>query len=138
MENYKTNTPKKLQGRDRLREMVRVRDKHKCKKCGKKWEPGTRRFDVHHKDPELENLKGRQYKNHNPKRLITLCHKCHLNLHSVRHKMSLVQRSLPKVTPTQTYIRQVAAIVLRKEGWTYKEIGKGLGVSTMRACLYNQ
>ena len=74
-------------GRDYPRELARQRDKRTCQLCGKLWEEGTRRFDVHHlvgcgllsreydKVADLDNL-------------ITFCHKCHLGLHSVRRKMS--------------------------------------------------
>ena len=70
----------KMGGRDRNRELIRIRDDHTCQLCGKKWEEGQRRLDVHHIDCEKE--KTRQVDNlekeqHN---LVTLCHKCHLNL----------------------------------------------------------
>src|SRR3989344_3286690 len=45
---------KLLEGRDRLRELVRIRDNHTCQKCGKKWIEGTRRLDIHHLDEEFE------------------------------------------------------------------------------------
>ncbi len=74
-------------GRDYPRELARQRDKRTCQMCGKLWIVGTRRFDIHHiigcgsksldydRVADLDNL-------------ITYCHKCHLNLHSVRLKMS--------------------------------------------------
>ena len=39
---------KSLTGKDRTRELARIRDKHTCQKCGKIWQEGQRRFDVHH------------------------------------------------------------------------------------------
>lgn len=92
-----------MEGKDFLREKVRVRDKHTCQMCGKIWIEGTRRFDVHHLDEEAEGWDNRKtnknkgsgksgiYQNDkkNFDRMITYCHKCHLNLDSVRNKMSL-------------------------------------------------
>jgi 5-methylcytosine-specific restriction endonuclease McrA len=78
-------------GRDRVRELVRVRDGHTCQICFKKWESGQTRFDVHHLDLEEEgrshdkNAPNRDRKNMS--RLITLCRKCHIGLPSVRQKM---------------------------------------------------
>lgn len=68
-----------LQGTDRTREKVRVRDKYMCQDCGKKWIEGNRRFDVHH----LNGLCGKKSKKYDKISdmggLITLCHKCHFN-----------------------------------------------------------
>ena len=78
-----------LEGKDRLKEMVRRRDNHTCQICLKKWRKGQRRFDVQQLDEELEGKAGLIYKNwKNLDRQITLCHKCHLNLDSVKKKMS--------------------------------------------------
>ena len=77
----------KLSGREYTREMVRIRDNRTCQKCNKKWKEGKRRFDVHHLN-ELCGKKSRGYDSINDVvGLITLCHKCHLNLDSVREKM---------------------------------------------------
>lgn len=74
-------------GRDYPRELARQRDKRICQMCGKKWQKGNRRFDVHHiigcGDKSLCYDRVKDLGN-----LITYCHKCHLNLHSVRRKMS--------------------------------------------------
>lgn len=78
-------------GRDVVREMVRARDKYTCQECGLKWKEGERRFDVHHIDPKEEGKskhKGcvqRDYKQKD--KMITLCHSCHLGLHTVIDKM---------------------------------------------------
>ena len=68
-----------LRGRDYTREKVRIRDNHICQSCGKKWEYGTRRFDVHH----LNGLCGKKSRSCDSvtdiNTLITLCHKCHFN-----------------------------------------------------------
>ena len=78
-------------GRDRFRELVRIRDGHTCQICRKVWNEGARRFDVHHQDEELEGLSDKKgackMDKENFHRMITLCHKCHLNLDSVRFKM---------------------------------------------------
>lgn len=81
-----------LGGRGFIRELVRIRDKHTCQKCGKKWQEGKRRFDVHHIDSCNEGKSHRKgvvnFDKKNFNRMITLCHKCHLNLDIVREKMS--------------------------------------------------
>ena len=93
-----------LQGRDCIRELIRMRDNHTCQECKKKWIKGTRRFDVHHLDEKCESwdnsyngkrIKGMMYQNdkQNMDRMITLCHKCHLNLPNVREKMTLNGRN---------------------------------------------
>jgi hypothetical protein len=83
-------------GRDWVRELVRIRDKHRCQMCFKQWRKGMRRFDVHHTN---ESQEGTSFKKHAAKRdkknidkMTTLCHKCHLNLDSVRKKMSVAQK----------------------------------------------
>ena len=74
----------KLDGIDRLAEIVRRRDNWTCQICGKIWEKGKRRFDVHHLDPECESKK--TYENYKKfDRMITLCHKCHLNLEHIKN-----------------------------------------------------
>ena len=78
-----------LEGRDFLRESVRMRDDYICQLCGKVWVHGTRRFDVHHTNEKIEGNKGRKYRhNKNISNMITLCHKCHLNLPEVKKKMT--------------------------------------------------
>ena len=68
------------------RERVRKRDNYTCQKCGKVWETGQRRFDIHHID--CDNKKTRQYDKVNEmSNMITLCHKCHLNLPEHRESM---------------------------------------------------
>ncbi len=74
---YKIVPLSKMEGRERTREMVRIRDKHKCQDCKKKWIEGKRRFDIHHLN-KLCGKKSRSYdKVSEMKGLITLCHKCH-------------------------------------------------------------
>jgi hypothetical protein len=78
-------------GRDYIRELVRIRDKRTCQICRRRWKPGQRRFDVHHRDEKHE---GKSFKKGHIRwdrdhmdRMITLCHKCHMNLDGVRAKM---------------------------------------------------
>lgn len=75
-------------GLDFVREMVRIRDNHTCQKCFKVWIKGQRRFDVHHLDIKQESVKDINYDRNNMDKMITYCHKCHLNLHTVRQKMA--------------------------------------------------
>lgn len=88
---------KELEGLDRIRELVRMRDKKTCQRCLEKWKKGMRRFDVHHLDKRLEGRRNKKgaYKidKKNMDRMITYCHKCHLNLDSVRYKMILASRA---------------------------------------------
>jgi hypothetical protein len=77
-----------LQGRDRNRELVRIRDGHACQACGKKWEVSKRRFDVHH----LEGMCGKKSLGYDRLEdvgiLITLCHECHFNHHQFSQNLS--------------------------------------------------
>jgi len=72
-------------GKEITRGIVRGRDNNTCQVCGYKWN-GTekKRLDVHH----LEGLCGKYSKSYDrPDRmhlLITVCHKCHYNLHDHR------------------------------------------------------
>jgi DNA-binding CsgD family transcriptional regulator len=80
-------------GRDRSRELVRMRDNYTCQICGLKWDENMRRFDAHH----LNGLCGKKSLNYDRTKncldvMITLCHKCHLGLHSNRKKMSNPRR----------------------------------------------
>ena len=88
-------TGMKSGSKDRYRELVRIRDNYTCQNCGKKWEKGMRRFDVHHLDEERESAENNpklkntvcKWDREHMDRMITYCHKCHLNLDSVRKKM---------------------------------------------------
>ena len=80
-------------GRDATREIVRIRDNRTCQLCGKPWQFGERRFDVHHLNG-LCGKKSKQYdKLENMDGLVTLCHKCHLSMDSVREKMGGSRKS---------------------------------------------
>ena len=74
--------------RDRYRELVRIRDNHTCQKCGLEWQVGERRLDVHHLDED--STKTRQIDgDEDMDNMITLCHKCHLNLDGHRETMAI-------------------------------------------------
>jgi 5-methylcytosine-specific restriction endonuclease McrA len=97
----------KLQGKDFLRELVRIRDKHTCQVCGlkwiggkRKWEKNNRRLDVHHLISEKEGKEGEIYRNNKDfENMITLCHKCHMNLHVVKEKVRIgKEKSYPQLT----------------------------------------
>lgn len=81
---------KRLSGRDFLREKVRVRDNHMCQICLKKWKVGMIRFDVHHLNPEMEGGNTSYSLDvENLDQMITLCHKCHLRLEHLRHRVTI-------------------------------------------------
>jgi len=87
IENIAKLTGMKGGSRDRLRELVRIRDNHTCQICGKVWDRTKRRLDVHHLDENLESDNGRPcLMNKLFNRMITVCHKCHLGLPHIRKK----------------------------------------------------
>jgi len=86
---YKYGQKIRLEGNDYLRELVRIRDNYTCQKCGKVWKEGQRRFDVHHLNLLESQTEAMKYENNKDlSQLITLCHKCHLNLSEHRNKMT--------------------------------------------------
>jgi hypothetical protein len=93
-----------LEGMDYTREVVRIRDQHTCKGCSKVWVHGERRFDVHH----LNGVCGKRSRKYEKisaiDGLITLCHKCHLNLESVRGR--IVHKSSPRPKKHKEYQRK--------------------------------
>ena len=96
---------KPFEGMDFTRELARIRDKHTCQDCGKKWILGTRRFDIHHLEGCGE--KSRSYdKTKDIGNLTTLCHKCHLNLPEVRDKIS--NKSSPRKNKDKIYQKKWA------------------------------
>lgn len=76
-----------IDGRERSREIVRIRDKYRCQKCGLKWDENMRRFDIHHLNGDCGKYSRGYDKIKNIDNLITMCHKCHLNLDEVKDKM---------------------------------------------------
>lgn len=89
---FNTNTAKRLTGRDYVRELVRVRDGHRCQTCGKQKKPDGKRLDVHH----LNGLCGKRTKKCDKVAdmpgLITLCHKCHFAHHQFSTKSQFKSR----------------------------------------------
>lgn len=113
-------------GRDLNREKARLRDNHKCQRCGKKWKIGTRRFDIHH----LKGLCGKKSRGYDKgiSYLITYCHACHLSLHSVRSKMRKAYRK--RTFGLEMVKRRSLVVQLRTKGWMYKDIAKILKIRT--------
>ena len=62
---------------------IRIRDKHKCRVCGAK----DVQLDVHH----IRYLNGREAWDYDDGDLVTLCHKCHENLHNSVNFSQLVK-----------------------------------------------
>lgn len=96
-----TSSAKDMTGRDYVRELVRERDGHMCRSCGKKKKPDGRRLDVHH----LNGLCGKKPKGYDKisdiPGLITLCHKCHFSHHEFSKKSQFKNRRLnPQVLTT--------------------------------------
>ncbi len=91
---------KSLSGIDFVREKVRIRDGHSCKLCGYLWTQGERRLDVHHLDEKMESKKDYRYDRDNMDKMITLCHKCHLNLPHIRKKLSIKKTINPTLFKT--------------------------------------
>ncbi len=79
LKNITKSTGIKNGSRERIREIIRLRDNHQCQWCGKKWQIGTRQFDTHHIfGDNNDTLKCDRDFN----KQITLCHKCHLVIDS--------------------------------------------------------
>mgnify|MGYP001568008121 CR=1 FL=1 len=119
-----------LQGIDITRQKVRERDNHTCQKCKKKWRKG-RRFDVHHLDLKMESKRNYNYDKNNIDKLITICHKCHLNMPHIKKKLSLSynkeKRSFLCLIKNKNLIDK--SIALYKDGFSLREIGKTIGRS---------
>jgi 5-methylcytosine-specific restriction endonuclease McrA len=125
---------RQLQGIDYIREKVRKRDKYTCQKCKKRWKPGTRRFDVHHLEIEMESIRSYSYDKENQDKLITLCHKCHISLPHNKTKMSVAQIQNPyrKRAIKQRIARTRKFQQLRQNGLSLAAIGKLYGISYQR------
>ncbi len=118
-----------MDGKDFLREKVRKRNNHTCQICFKKWVVGTRRFDVHHIDIEFENNKTNYTQDKKLlDRMITLCHKCHLNLPHIREKFRKPREGNFK----GNLIVYQNIKILREKRLTYKAIGELYGLTKQR------
>lgn len=99
------NNPIKTGQRDRVREWVRIRDKRTCQICYRVWKEGERRFDVHHLDEKQEGRSGETGRSKwdfaNMHRMVTLCHRCHLRLDSVRSKMATKPYTKTRISNTK-------------------------------------
>lgn len=115
-----------LEGLDFIREKVRQRDNHTCQSCKKQWKLGQRRLDVHHLDLKMESRKRYAYDSKHLDKLITLCHKCHLNLPHIRAKLGS-SRFDPKALAKRKRVYE-----LKQNRYTFKEIGQLFGVTKQR------
>lgn len=78
-----------LSGRDRNRELARIKANFICGICGEAWKKNERSLDCHHKLKGECGVKTRSYDRLEDIQKLLVCHhKCHLNLHSVREKMA--------------------------------------------------
>ena len=129
LKNVFKQTGIKSGGRDRYRELVRIRDEHTCQLCDKKWENGKRRFDIHHikGNYELTRKCDRNFNNQ-----ITLCHSCHLQVDgwkiSVSEKVKEhIYKMKQEYLPRNNEIKE-----LRESGLTLQKIGDKYGISRER------
>lgn len=120
---------RKITGRDRTRYLVRERDNFTCMNCRRKWRESERQFDVHHLHG-LCGVKSRSYdKVNDMPKLITLCHDCHMNLHTVRDKMSANPRTQVFYRTKKGYVVLKNIYRLRQKGFSYDKIGRLLNMS---------
>lgn len=122
----KSKIPTKMEGIDRVREEVRLRDNHTCQKCFSQWKIGERRYDVHHLDEQMESVKDYTYDKENQDKMITYCHKCHLNLHTVKEKM-IASNRIPK-SSLLTLNRLLETKWFLKMGFNQREIADIIGI----------
>lgn len=81
-------------GRDRNRGLVRGRDANTCQSCGIQWKGKGRRFDVHHLDGKCGKF-SRSYDSVSIlHQLVTVCHRCHYNLHDHAQNGKQTERHL--------------------------------------------
>lgn len=93
-----------VSGMDRTREIVRIRDHHTCQSCGNVWVYGQRRFDIHHLNGNCGKFSTSYDSVLDIDGLVTLCHKCHMNLESVREKIA--NKSSPRPNKATDYRRK--------------------------------
>lgn len=103
-------TGTELQGMDRTREVVRIRDSHKCQDCGHKWNDGERRLDVHHLNGLCGKLTYRYDKIEDIDGLVTLCHRCHMNQEEVVEKMVSKSGNVRRFFPNKIESRNIHII----------------------------
>ena len=82
-------------GVDFIRDKVRMRDGNQCILCG---HMGTkkRNLDVHHLDENLGGINGKKYRNNPIHRMITICHKCHMEHHNGYRKIKYQGKNVSK------------------------------------------
>lgn len=72
------------QGREKSRSLVRARDNDTCQSCGQVGGGKSKRLDVHHQNGNCGKMTKSYDKVSALHDLITVCHKCHYNLHDHR------------------------------------------------------
>lgn len=118
-----------------IRQKVRERDNNTCQICGKKWEHGNRRFDVHHLDLKMEGniVKAYFYDKDNMDKLMTLCHRCHLTMpHNKKKRQEGIYKSW-RAKGLDIQKRYKAIVYLRMKNYTFQQIGDILKISRQRA-----
>jgi hypothetical protein len=119
----------RLEGRERTRWLVRLRDGLKCRACDVKWKEGSRAFDVHH----LKGLCGKRSRKYDSVKamddLVTLCHKCHLTQHITRRRMRTAKTKNGGVDASERLGRMRS---MRAEGNSFDAIAKNVGLSQAR------
>jgi hypothetical protein len=101
---------KKFQGRERTRELVRIRDNHTCQGCHKKHDGKSRRFDVHHKWGKCGKLSRRYDGIDKIDSMVTLCHRCHMRTDSARKNMSIAAMSSTKIIKEHLYKKAIEEV----------------------------
>lgn len=117
-------------GRDRKREIIRIRDNHTCQLCGKVWIKGTRRFDIHHKDCDKEKSLQTDNLEKEADNMTTLCHKCHLNL--LEHRLTMLGNRKKQLSEEQ----RDELLLLLKNGVSSKEISKQFNITKQSVFKY--
>jgi hypothetical protein len=123
-----------FQGRDYVRERVRVRDGHTCQSCGVFRHPsmrlGKRSLDVHHLDGLCGKKSIRYDRVSEIDRLVTLCHKCHFN-----HPQHTINRAGYKDNriPKQEYPALIKSLI---DGVQRKDLAKKYGVSKSAISMF--
>ena len=77
----------------KLKERIRKRDRHTCRRCGQKWQPGEPRLHVHRIVPEIQGG-GYSYVN-----CVSVCADCHLTIHTESPRNLFFLRDAPKIDP---------------------------------------
>ena len=102
------------------REKIRGRDNFTCRLCGDKWVDGETKFHVHHLDFDPQKTNRYEKFDVMNKNVITLCPRCHTNLHKIVKK-TVVKR--------EGYIAKLDLEIQYKDFYTTDQIAEILQVS---------